>query len=107
MHFFEHKIVKIRDELDNIITEGSSTINNLSTPLVETVFTKLNSLSEKQISKLISESKSIACELDVIPTPKLKDNLQCLAPVIMEIVNQSLESGVFPQESKVLLLDHY
>ena len=54
----------------------------LSTPLVDTVFTKFNSLSEKQISEHISESKSITCELIGIPTPKLTDNLQYLSPGI-------------------------
>ena len=97
-YIFTQKIAKIRDELDNI--EESSNTDNLSSPQVKTAFTEFNLLSEMDISKQIRESKSTTCELDIIPTPKLKDNLKYPTPVITEIVNPSLETGVFPQEWK-------
>ena len=100
LHFFAQKIAKIRDELDNSIIEESPSTDNLSSPQVKTAFTEFRTLSEMDISKLSRESKSTRCELDVIPTPKLKDNLKYLTPVITEIVNQSLETGVYPQEWK-------
>ena len=104
LRFFGQKIAKIRDELDNIITENSPITDSLNSPHVNTSFTKFNPLSEIEISKLVQESKSTTCELDVIPTPKLKDNLQYLTPVITEIVNRSLATGVFPQEWKNALI---
>ena len=82
LHFFAQKVAKIRDELDNTIIEELPSTDNLSSPQVKTAFTEFRSLSEMDISQLIRESKSTTCELDVIPTPKLKDNLKYLTPVI-------------------------
>ena len=68
--------------------------------MVDTSLTEFKPLSETEVSELIRGSKSATCELDVNPTPKLKDNLQCLTAVITEIVNKSLAPGEFPQEWK-------
>ena len=97
LRFFADKIAKIRDGLDNLFIEESHTTDYQNKPLMTAAFTKFNSLSETEISTLFRESKSTTCELDVIPTPKLKENVQYVTPVITEIVNRSLASGAFPQ----------
>ena len=49
-----------------------------------------------EITTFVSKSASKSCKLDQIPTHLLKDNIFTLAPVIAEIVNLSITTGVFP-----------
>jgi hypothetical protein len=69
-------------------------------PLISATLTEFKLLSEDDVIKLIQGPKSTTCELDVIPTQKLKDNLHYLIPVLTEIINRSLSSGVFPKDWK-------
>jgi hypothetical protein len=57
-------------------------------------------LTQVEIKKIIQNSKSTTCELDIIPTTKLKEHLEHFLPVITEIVNRSLTTGTFPGEWK-------
>ena len=45
---------------------------------------------------LIANSRSTSCCLDPIPTHLLKSCSDSLIPVITNIINSSLESGIFP-----------
>ena len=57
-------------------------------------------LYNRDILKLVNASKPTTCELDAIPTVRLKEHLSELTPVLTEIVNRSLLSGVFPDTWK-------
>lgn len=99
LRYFSDKISKLRNELDNI--EPESVINTgIESRSRIPCMTEFRPLSESEVCKLITESKSTTCELDILPTPKLKENLHCLAPVVTEIVKRSLLSSVFPSEWK-------
>jgi hypothetical protein len=54
-------------------------------------------LSCTDVKKLILESNSTTCEFDFILTTKLNENIEFFLPVVTEIVNRSLTSGIFPQ----------
>ena len=57
-----------------------------------------------EITKLVSKSACKSCMLDPIPTHLLKVNLSSLAPVISDIVNVSIATGVFPSAFKKALV---
>ena len=53
---------------------------------------------------MVSKSACKSCKLDPIPTHLLKANLSSLAPVIADIVNVSIATGVFPSAFKKALV---
>nr|XP_054772842.1 uncharacterized protein LOC129280870 [Lytechinus pictus] len=57
-------------------------------------------VSEDEIMKFVKRSSNAYCELDPVPTSLLKNITDCLAPVLAQIVNTSLESGVVPTSMK-------
>ena len=65
-------------------------------------FTPINVPSE--ITDLVVKSACKSCRLDPIPTGLVKDNTSILAPVIADIVNLSITTGVFPSAFKKSLV---
>ena len=61
-------------------------------------------MSVHDIIKLINQSPSKSCELDPIPTTILKEVLPSIAPLFTSIVNESMQTGVFPQDLKEALV---
>ena len=57
-------------------------------------------LAEDDVRRLTANSKSTSCCLDPIPTNLLKSCGEPLVPVITNIINSSLESGIFPDSWK-------
>ena len=53
---------------------------------------------------MVSKSACKSGKLDPIPTHLLKANLSSLAPVIADIVNVSIATGVFPSAFKKALV---
>ena len=56
------------------------------------------------IKHIILHSTSKTCALDPVPTSILKDNAETFAPLIMKIVNASLQSGTVPADMKHALV---
>ena len=79
----------------SIIAEGNK--NPLS-------FTQFKELSVDDIKKLINLSPSKSCELDPIPTTTLKEAIPSIAHLFATIVNESMQTGVFPQDLKEALV---
>ena len=50
--------------------------------------------------KIISKTATKSCELDPINTNILKDNISLLAPVLVDIVNTSLEDVIVTENLK-------
>ena len=67
-------------------------------------FTQFKDLSEHDIIKLINQSLNKRCELDPIPTTILKEVLPLIGPLFASVVNESMQTGVFPQDLKVALV---
>ena len=53
-----------------------------------------------EISKIIQKSAAKSCSSDTLPTWLLKEHLEVMLPVITDIVNLSLSTGVFPDQMK-------
>ena len=63
-------------------------------------FTRFEPITSEDLHKLVSKMSNKFCTLDPIPTFVLKKCVDELTPILLHIVNQSLTSGVFPDEMK-------
>jgi hypothetical protein len=96
--FFQEKIVKIRQSFkpnDYELPVSQSSIPKL---------TKLETISEDDLQKMISSTNSKSCPLDPIPTTLLKSCLHSLLPTICNIVNKSFEMSTVPGSMKKALV---
>ena len=96
-HYFTQKIGNIRSITDS----RSITLEPLPpTAYPTTELCEFQPASAEDIKRIIVQSSSKPCELDPMPTNLLKDNIETLAPIITDIVNTSLQSGVVPAAMK-------
>ena len=61
-------------------------------------------VSEHDVSKLVTKSKSGSCAADPLPTKLVKEYIEELLPIITHIINRSLISGSFASEWKTALV---
>ena len=94
--YFVHKITAIRSELD-ADTSGATSL--ATSALTCSEFSEFSPLSEESVRRIAAScAKSYA--LDPLPFSILIFCLDELLPVIREIVNLSLKSGVFAEDWK-------
>ena len=67
-------------------------------------FNQFNKLDEKQVMKLIINTKSKSYKLDPIQTTLLKSILPSILQIITNIINQSLQSGSFLRNWKTAIV---
>ena len=91
--FFMQKIKTIRDGLEHhlLYTPRDTGILRLET---------FKQVLQSDVKQVISKMKTKSCELDVLPTFKLKELIEDFLPVITRIVNLSLADGKFPSDWK-------
>ena len=101
--FFVHKIVKIhqdlthkQSQLDSLEQLRSDTANLAQISSLDT----FNTATEEEIHRIILTSSNATCDSDPIPTHIVKHCIDVLLTPITNIVNNSLENGVFPQDYK-------
>ena len=91
--FFMQKIKAIQDGLEH---HSLYTPRDTGIPRLET----FKQVLESNVKWVISKMKTKSCELDVLPTFKLKELIEDFLPVITRIVNLSLADGKFPSDWK-------
>ena len=106
--FFQNKIETIRCNLNNLEETAEPLscppTSELLTPC-ETPIDQFEPATQDEIMKIIKSSSKASCSLDPLPTRLLVDNfLPELLPVITDIVNSSLSSGIFPESMKMALV---
>ena len=82
----------------------SSTLKDLcETPPLQTTFSfdKFKHVTEKEVLQVITNSTAKTCNLDPIPTHLLKKCLHELTPIITFVINESFNSGCFPEKFKL------
>ena len=91
--FFDDKKTRLRRELDSTQpTELSVDVKdscNSSLP-------KFSAVSEDDVREVLKTSASKSSDLDPLPAKLFKQCQEELLPVITEVINKSLESGVVP-----------
>ena len=98
--FFITKITNIHENLRVNPTQYIIAEDHINPPSL----TKFKELKEHDIIKLINQSPTKSCELDPIPTAILKEVLPSIGPLFTSVVNESLQTGVFPQDLKEALV---
>ena len=104
------KISNTRSELD-----AAATVHNNHSTLVPLVncsqpssssgfFSNFELLSEDSVKNLVLSVPTKSCSLDPVPTKVVKECLDELVPLLTVIINQSLQSGVFPDVWKEALV---
>ena len=99
--FFEDKIKKVRDKLDNITLPSTPSENTYSQVSASSLLENFSEVSEDTIRDIIKKSPSSSCSQDAISTWLLKECLGELLPSITRIVNLSFLSGIFPTSYKI------
>ena len=61
-------------------------------------------IDENMLKKVITKLEMKSCELDIIPTYILKDNIEKFLPTVTKIVNFTLSEGNFGQSWKMAIL---
>ena len=95
--FFLEKIDKIREGFTNIPVYQP---NERDRPKLKNFTT----ITQDQLEKTIKEMLTKSCQLDVIPTDKLKKILRGCLPALTHIINKSLETNQFCSEWKEALV---
>ena len=99
-NYFDQKIVKIRHELDNDITATDQ--SSCATPVSGNILlSEFEPTTSEELHKIIRNSPFKTSSLDPIPSSLLKDVLPEILPQLVELVNLSLATGVFPDEMKL------
>ena len=100
--YFIDKVDIIRRDIDNI---GNCVAVRPDEPCgISSYLSSFMPTTTDEITKLVCKSACKSCMLDPIPTHLLKANLSSLAPVIADIVNVSITTGVFPSAFKKALV---
>ena len=95
--FFLEKINKIREGFTNIPPYQPK---ERYTPKLK----NLTTITQDQLGKTIKEMPTKSCQLDVIPTDKLKKILRGCLPALTHIINKSLETSHFCNKWKEALV---
>ena len=96
--FFIEKIDKIQEELDHFeLYEPTTT---------EQVVARQSFLpiTASDVKKLVMGMKPKTNELDLLPVTFIKENIEKFVDLLVDIVNISLQSGIFAKEWKTALL---
>ena len=96
--YFIEKIQKIRDDLDGN-PKFKPKRNSTITPLK--IF---EPTTADEVTTIIKGTKAKSCELDFLPTSLLKKALPYVINTITNIMNVSLEQGVFPDSWKTAII---
>jgi len=92
--FFTEKIARIRMNLGD---RPSPSMSVLDEPVFDgRPLGKFKPVTQDEAAKIVKNSPSKHCTLDSLPTWLLKSCLADLIPVLTDIINKSLESGIFP-----------
>ena len=103
--FFADKIVKIREELErNLLNMNLANTNVSADTHNVTVFDTFKMVTEEEVEELVISTANKSCELDILPTWLLKDNLDAVLPILTSIINCSLSTSHVPADFKKALL---
>ena len=95
--YFMNKIQSIRDSLDTSSKYLASPGNILN-------FSAFEPLSASEVTKIIFGMKTKTFEMDPIPTKLLKEIIPSVIEPITNIVNTSLQQGIFSKHWKVAVI---
>lgn len=93
--FFINSIIAIRDGIPPSIPWS-----NHNLPIIECSLSTFKLLALKELKSIIN-SLDNRCNSDIINNKVLKNIFDVIGPIILNLVNTSLETGAFPQKLKI------
>ena len=110
--YFTNKVILIHEKLFSTISDLEEAGLNKSTEdqlcfETDIKLTEFRRVSEKDIINTVIKSPTKHCDLDPIPTSLHKDILKMITPLLQEITNKTIISGVFPQDFKEALVNPF
>ena len=97
---FTKKIKQIRQNLDNTPSPHVKTdVPDIKTPLVQ-----FSLVSEKEVHNILKKTAQKTCELDLLQTLVLYENIDLLLPALTNSINRWLLSGEVPSELKTAVV---
>ena len=100
--YFISKIAKIRDTL--AANQDELPLPPVSHQRVILCMDLFRVLSEDEVSVIVRKSPTKSCKADPIPTALLKEILPGIKPLLIAVVNKSLQTGIFPDDLKEALV---
>ena len=97
-NFFIEKINKIQEELDHFDLYQLTTMEQI---VARQSFLPITAF---EVKKLVMDMKPKTNELDLLPVTFIKENIEKFVDLLVDIVNISLQLGVFVKEWKIALL---
>ena len=106
MKYFMEKTKKIHEDLKLTIKREPDNYSSLAmqSSSIPPQLQAFAATTESEVKKIVTESVSKQCPLDPIPTWLLKILLDLLLPVIVSIINKSLQQAEVPVQLKTALL---
>jgi len=101
-HFFTEKVDKIRASIssDSVDSMICCTDDMYTDVVIQNDLNSFRELTQKEVCNIIMGCTNKSCHLDCLPTWLVKENIDVVLPRITQIVNTSLNSGVFPEDLK-------
>ena len=100
---FIQKILTISSKLDNMV-QGQLSLPDDHTQVSPPPLIKFTSLTEEKVRELIKSSAKKTSNLDHMPSSLVIDCIDVLLPIITEMINLSLKSGLFADDWKCALV---
>ena len=106
LQFFNNKITTIREKIvENLPNIGGGQLQTVNVHALPSVtLNRFTLVDEAEILSITTSSKPSACILDPIPSRLLKEALPEISPVILNIINMSLNDGYVPQSFKYAVI---
>ena len=95
--FFVQKINRIQNKLDSAVVSliADPPISDASPPMQGILLERFSPLLDMDTKALIARASKKSCSLDPMPTTLVVNCLDVILPVLTEMINLSLDSGVF------------
>lgn len=97
--FFTGKIEQIRSRFDPDMSSPTEAVEFHGTP-----FKQFEPVTEACVKTVLQKMPKKSCDLDPIPASVLYDCLNEITPIVTDIINKSLSSGIVPQHFKHALV---
>ena len=105
--FNEFFVTKIDKIMNSLVPSDTHPINEKSIEKDFLTSLHLTNFRPIMLQETIDLSKSAApmsCELDPIPTSIILKHVEIIAPIIQEIINLSITTGIMPENMKEAIL---
>ena len=85
------RIVQIRSSLDPDRPIPTDTVE-----FSGTLFAEFQPITDECVKAVLQEMSKKSCDLDPVPAPILHDCLEEITPIVADIIDKSMSSGVVP-----------